>query len=180
MISERSEKASKNNLKKMKKVVDIQRVVLYNKRVSKRGRQRCKTGCGSVWLERLVWDQEAAGSNPVTPIGKIKYSGVVQWQSQDLNSQEQGVRIHSDTLNIDTRFVIWWVQRSWLARQIVALEAQGSNPYIHPESKIMGYRQAAKAQDFDSCISLVRIQLAQLGHNKRIWGISSVGRALDF
>ena len=26
------------------------------------------SGCGSVWLERLVWDQEAAGSNPVTPI----------------------------------------------------------------------------------------------------------------
>ena len=27
-----------------------------------------KTGCGSAWLERLVWDQEVAGSNPVTPI----------------------------------------------------------------------------------------------------------------
>ena len=27
-----------------------------------------RTGCGSVWLERLVWDQEVAGSNPVTPI----------------------------------------------------------------------------------------------------------------
>ncbi len=27
-----------------------------------------KAGCGSVWLERLVWDQEVAGSNPVTPI----------------------------------------------------------------------------------------------------------------
>ncbi len=29
-----------------------------------------ESGCGSVWLERLVWDQEAAGSNPVTPIFK--------------------------------------------------------------------------------------------------------------
>ena len=25
-------------------------------------------GCGSVWLEYLVWDQGVAGSNPVTPI----------------------------------------------------------------------------------------------------------------
>ncbi len=28
-------------------------------------------GCGSAWLERLVWDQEVAGSNPVTPIAMI-------------------------------------------------------------------------------------------------------------
>ena len=34
-------------------------------------------GCGSAWLERLVWDQEVAGSNPVTPI--YMYAGVVQW-----------------------------------------------------------------------------------------------------
>ena len=27
-----------------------------------------KAGCGSAWLERLIWDQEVAGSNPVTPI----------------------------------------------------------------------------------------------------------------
>ena len=33
------------------------------------------TGCGSAWLERLVWDQEVAGSNPVTPT----HAGVVQW-----------------------------------------------------------------------------------------------------
>ena len=26
------------------------------------------SGCGSAWLERLIWDQEVAGSNPVTPI----------------------------------------------------------------------------------------------------------------
>ena len=28
----------------------------------------CEAGCGSAWLERLVWDQEVAVSNPVTPI----------------------------------------------------------------------------------------------------------------
>ncbi len=26
------------------------------------------SGCGSVWLERLIWVQEAAGSSPVTPM----------------------------------------------------------------------------------------------------------------
>ena len=30
-------------------------------------RETLFTGCGSAWLERLVWDQEVAGSNPVTP-----------------------------------------------------------------------------------------------------------------
>ena len=28
------------------------------------------TECGSVWLERVIWDHEAAGSNPVI---RIKY-----------------------------------------------------------------------------------------------------------
>ena len=32
-------------------------------------------GCGSAWLERLVWDQEVAGSNPVTPIDTKCASG---------------------------------------------------------------------------------------------------------
>ncbi len=27
----------------------------------------CKTGCSSVWLEYLVWDQGAEGSSPFTP-----------------------------------------------------------------------------------------------------------------
>ena len=39
-------------------------------------------GCGSAWLERLVWDQEVAGSNPVTPI--ITYARVAQLVEHDL------------------------------------------------------------------------------------------------
>ena len=34
------------------------------------------SGCSSVWLERLIWVQEAAGSSPVTPI-VLKFAGVV-------------------------------------------------------------------------------------------------------
>ena len=44
------------------------------------------SGCGSVWLEYLVWDQGVAGSNPVTPTlteefvnNFIRIAGVVQW-----------------------------------------------------------------------------------------------------
>ena len=71
--------------KKVKKVVDFFLCVLYNNtcvtdeagkiaRELVRGRLK-PSGCGSAWLERLVWDQEVAGSNPVTPT----YAGVVQW-----------------------------------------------------------------------------------------------------
>ena len=41
----------------------------------RRTQKKALTGCGSAWLERLVWDQEVAGSNPVTPTD----AGVVQW-----------------------------------------------------------------------------------------------------
>ena len=30
------------------------------------------TGSSSAWLERLVWDQEVAGSNPVSPTNRIE------------------------------------------------------------------------------------------------------------
>ena len=33
------------------------------------------SGCGAAWLARLIWDQEVAGSNPVTPSLTICYGG---------------------------------------------------------------------------------------------------------
>ena len=50
-------------------------------------------GCGSAWLERLVWDQEVAGSNPVTPI--LIYARVAQWWSIALPRRGSRVRIPS-------------------------------------------------------------------------------------
>ena len=65
---------------------------------------------------------------------------------------------------------MWWLWRSWLARQIVALEAVGSNPTSHPTKKanskefafsissrrkhgvFAGLSPSGKARDFDSRI----------------------------
>ena len=94
-------------------------------------------GCGSAWLERLIWDQEVAGSNP--------FGHIYLFHSVAL------LLFHMDVS------LIWWVWRSWLARQIVALEAEGSSPSIHPFlyrilSDAFGLSPSGKAQDFDSCI----------------------------
>ena len=43
------------------------------------------TGCGSAWLERLVWDQEVAGSNPVTPMS-CGCSSMVEHQPSKLDT----------------------------------------------------------------------------------------------
>lgn len=71
--------SKKSIIKKIKKEVDICGVLMYNttcvKRVPQNTQKVNRAGCGSAWLERLVWDQEVAGSNPVTPID----AGVVQW-----------------------------------------------------------------------------------------------------
>ncbi len=52
----------------LKKVVDFSKSIAYNITcVTVDATSNNKAGCGSAWLERLVWDQEVAGSNPVTP-----------------------------------------------------------------------------------------------------------------
>ena len=40
--------------------------------------------------------------------------------------------------------VVWWVWRSWLARQIVALEAEGSTPFTHPIFSFFTMRAVVK------------------------------------
>ena len=57
----------KKKYKKIKKVVDIFFPLLYTNSCVTERTQTNPSGCGSAWLERLVWDQEVAGSNPVTP-----------------------------------------------------------------------------------------------------------------
>ena len=48
-------------------------------------RETLFTGCGSAWLERLVWDQEVAGSNPVTPMS-CGCSSMVEHQPSKLDT----------------------------------------------------------------------------------------------
>ena len=46
--------------------------LLYNiNRVTEECIFSAGSGCGSVWLECLIWDQDVAGSNPVTPICRL-------------------------------------------------------------------------------------------------------------
>ena len=33
------------------------------------------SGCSSVWLERVIWDHEAAGSSPVIPTTQLNTTG---------------------------------------------------------------------------------------------------------
>ena len=111
----------------------------------KQRNSKALTGCGSAWLERLIWDQEVAGSNPVTPtisgcssMVELQPSKLITWvrfpspafMSLQLSWIEQRPSKPwvGGSNPFRLVFYIWWVQRSWLARQIVALEAVGSNP----------------------------------------------------
>ena len=68
------EKTKIKKLKKFwKKVLTFLKsryIIIFVLRQTKDNNENWKeqlSGCGSAWLERLVWDQEVAGSNPVTP-----------------------------------------------------------------------------------------------------------------
>ena len=67
-ILETEIKFKKNNISCWQKwgAYNIISIARFGKMI--RGDREETTGYGSVWLERLVWDQEVAGSNPVTPI----------------------------------------------------------------------------------------------------------------
>ena len=84
----------------------------------------------------------------------------------------------------------WWVWRSWLARQIVALEAEGSNPSTHllhfKFNNYGGIAQLARAHGsypwcrrFESYSRYSHGILAQLGehlpYKQRVTGSSPVG-----
>ena len=53
-----------------------------------------KTGRSSAWLERLLWEQEAEGSNPFAPI-KWNRSLMVKHQTHNLReSRSESLRFH--------------------------------------------------------------------------------------
>ena len=64
------------------------------------------TGCGSAWLERLVWDQEVAGSNPVTPT-VCGCSSMVEHQPSKLDTW---VRFPSPALILQMQYCVFVAQ----------------------------------------------------------------------
>ena len=89
-------KWQQKNVEKSKKSTwqtEIKVVKYISCQTKKRNAYKQIAGCGSAWLERLVWDQEVAGSNPVTPteiLNFIKFicgcSSMVEHQPSKLDT----------------------------------------------------------------------------------------------
>ena len=80
----------KKNIKKIKKVVDIFCPLLYTNSCVTERTQTNPSGCGSAWLEHLVWDQGVAGSNPVTPTCNLDFVFIFQKISTKLLTNDVG------------------------------------------------------------------------------------------
>ena len=80
------------------------------------------TGCGSAWLERLVWDQEVAGSNAVTRT-VCGCSSMVEHQPSKLDTW---VRFPSPALILQMQYCVFVAQlvEHLTFKQVVG----GSNP----------------------------------------------------
>ena len=79
-----------SNIKKIKKVVDIFFPLLYTNSCVTERTQTNPSGCGSAWLEHLVWDQGVAGSNPVTPTCNLDFVFIFQKISTKLLTNDVG------------------------------------------------------------------------------------------
>ena len=86
----RTGRAWKKKIKKVKKVVDIYLTLPYNITCVTERRRGNTSGCGSVWLEHLVWDQGVAGSNPVTPTCNLDFVFIFQKINTKLLTNDVG------------------------------------------------------------------------------------------
>ena len=58
------------------------------------------TGCGAVWLARLIWDREVAGSNPAVPTPPIVHGGLCLAPRKDEAARRCAVRIPSGDVRL--------------------------------------------------------------------------------
>ena len=119
--------------------------------------QTTKTGCGSAWLERLVWDQEVAGSNPVTPICvnmRVQFNGRTPAFQAGYVGSIPITRFPFVNGKIQLR--IMCSQLSWIEQRPSKPWVGGSNPFEHIRDNLIipfymvGIAQLVSAPDCGS------------------------------
>lgn len=90
------------------------------------------SGCSVVWLTRLVWDQEIAGSNPVIPTAA--QAALKPWSADTDNNADIG----EDVVGIIQKMLIHrGVWRSWSPCLIWSQEIAGSNPVTPIQPRLL-------------------------------------------